>query len=616
MTPSTSEESEAAGASSGAAVNDFSISVATVNGTGSQTANSTLLRAIMRMGVPVSGKNIFPSNIQGLPTWYVMRLSEEGWIAPREKADVVICMNRETAREDVMKCAPGGWIIYDAPFKLDTLRDDLHYFAVPFGTLVRDVAPPKLHRLVVNMLYVGVAAELLDLDMVAIDGALENAFGKKPKALEINQKAVRHGRDWAAENLTRPDGGFRIEKRNLTEGKILIDGNSAAGLGSVMAGVTVIAWYPITPSTSVVEAAEKYLEKFRRDENGKATFAVIQAEDELAAIGMTLGAAWAGARSMTATSGPGISLMSEFIGLSYYAEIPAVIANVQRTGPSTGLPTRTMQGDILFCAYASHGDTKHPMLLPATPLEAYEMMQDAHDLAERFQTTVFFMSDLDLGMNNWMSDPLPYPTKDHDRGKVITTAEGFEKQGGAKEWGRYKDVDGDGIPWRTLPGLEVDGAAWFARGSGHNEYARYTESEAVYEGNVDRLTRKFESMKPAVPAPERSNCCAGGAPVGVIAYGTVHHSLVEARSRLKEQGFEFDYLRIRAFPFAESIGEFIAAHDHVYVVEQNRDGQMLALLRNEIPHISAKLRSVRHYDGMPVPARAIVTDILSQEATA
>ena len=611
MTPSTSVESEAAPASTDVNVNDFTINVATVNGTGSQTANATLIRTIMRMGVPASGKNVFPSNIQGLPTWYVIRVCEEGWIAPRAKADVLICMNRETARDDVMKCAPGAWVIYDAPFNLDTLRDDVSFFPVPFATLVKDVAPPKLWRLVTNMIYVGVAAQLLGLETEAVEDALGKAFGSKPKALEVNVKAANAGRDFAREAFTLPAGGYRVERRNLTEGKILIDGNSATGLGAVMAGVTVVTWYPITPSTSSIEATEEYLEKYRYDENGKATFAVLQAEDELAAIGMVLGAGWAGARSMTATSGPGISLMSEFIGLSYYAEVPAVIVNVQRVGPSTGLPTRTMQCDILFCAYNSHGDTKHPLLLPASPQEAYEMTMNAFDLAERFQTAVFLVSDLDLGMNNWMSDPFPYSERPLDRGKVLDAEKLAEI--GVKEWGRYKDLDGDGIPWRTLPGLEVDGAAYFTRGSGHNEYARYTESSEAYEANVERLLRKFDTMRSHVPEPIRDDA-EGGSRVGVIAYGTTHWSLIEARALLeRKHGVKFDYLRLCAFPFQDSVEEFVNEHDHVYVVEQNRDGQMLALMRHELPQIAAKLRSLRYYDGMPIRALQIVDDILSKE---
>ncbi len=614
MTPNSAAQPDAAAAAPGVVVNDFTLSVATVNGTGSQTANATLIRAIIRMGVPASGKNIFPSNIQGLPTWYLIRVCQDGWIVPRENADVLICLNRETARDDVMKCAPGAWVIYDAPFKLDMLRDDVHYFPVPFATLVRDVAPPKLWKLVTNMLYVGVAAELLGIEMAAIDAALAKAFGSKPKAYEINVKAVQVGRDHARESFTRPADGYRVEQRDLIGDKILLDGNSAVGLGAVMAGVSVVPWYPITPSTSAIEATEAYLEQFRRDADGTATFAVLQAEDELAAIGMVLGAGWAGARAMTATSGPGISLMSEFIGLSYYAEIPAVIINVQRVGPSTGLPTRTMQCDILCCAYNSHGDTKHPLLLPASPGECYEMTMDAFDLAERFQTAIFLLSDVDLGMNNWLSDPFAYPDRPLDRGKVLD-AEKLQAIG-VKEWGRYKDVDGDGIPWRTLPGVELDGAAYFTRGSGHNEYARYTESSTAYEANVERLLRKFETLRGEVPVPHRDDT-DGGSPVGIIAFGTSHWSLVEARDILaKEHGVTFDYLRLRAFPFSDAVEAFVQEHERVYVVEQNRDGQMLALMRHELPQVAAKLRGLRYYDGMPIHARHIMNDVISNERVA
>ncbi len=612
MTPTAAVES-GADAPPRQVVNDFTINVATVNGTGSQTANSTLIRAIMRMGVPISGKNIFPSNIQGLPTWYVIRVSEDGWLAPRPTSEVVICMNRVTAREDVEKCAPGGWVIYDAPYALDTLRDDVRFFPVPFATIVKDVAPPKLRRLVTNMIYVGVAAHLLGIELDAIDAALDKAFSTKPKAAEINKIAARAGAAYAREHFGA-DGGtrFRVERRDLTAGKLLMDGNSAGALGALMAGCTVLTWYPITPSSSVAEALGEYFEKYRHDEEGRATYAVLQAEDELAAIGMVLGAGWAGARAMTSTSGPGISLMSEFIGLSYYAEIPGVIANVQRVGPSTGLPTRTMQGDLTFCAYNSHGDTKHPLMLPASPQEAYELMMDAFNLAEGFQTLVFFVSDLDLGMNNWLCDAFPYPTEPIHRGKVMNAAE-LERIG-KENWGRYKDLDGDGVPYRSLPGTEIDGLSYFTRGSGHNEYARYTESEEAYKANVDRLSAKFETLRNAVPAPVISNC-EGGSELGVLAFGTTHWALIEARDLLaRDHDLTFDYLRLRAFPFPDEVRAFIESHDHVIIVEQNRDAQMLQLLRNEMPDLTAKMRSVVHYDGMPITARDVINGVLEEEA--
>ncbi len=590
-------------------VNDFTINVATVNGTGSQTANNTLIRAIMRMGIPVSGKNLFPSNIQGLPTWYVIRVSEAGWLAPTPTMEVVICMNRTTARDDVMKAPPGAWVIYDAPFKLDTLRDDVRFFPVPFSGVVKAVAPPKLWRLVQNMVYVGVAAQLLGIDLVRIDASLDKFFAKKPKAAEVNKAAVRAGIAYSEEHFGDTPPAYRVEPRNLTDGKVLIDGNSAAGLGALMAGCTVLTWYPITPSSSLAEAFEEYCNQYRHGEDGQARYAILQAEDELAAIGMVIGAGWAGARAMTTTSGPGISLMSEFIGLSYYAEIPAVIANVQRVGPSTGLPTRTAQGDILFCAYNSHGDTKHPLVLPASPQEAYEFMMAAFDIAERFQTVCFFVSDLDLGMNNWLADPFPYPTADLDRGKVLSNEKLAEI--GLENWGRYKDLDGDGVPWRSLPGQELDGAAFFTRGSGHNAYARYTESGEAYVENVDRLSRKFDSMRSYMPAPIEDPA-PDGSKVGVIAYGTTHWAILEARVELFEQhGVRFDYMRLCAYPFADSVRTFIEAHDVVYVIEQNRDAQMLTLIRNDMPDLTGKTRSVVNYDGMPIYARAVVDGLLA-----
>ena len=594
------------------AVNDFTINVATVNGTGSQTANNTLIRAIMRMGVPVSGKNVFPSNIQGLPTWFVIRASEAGWLAPTERPEVVVCMNRDTADEDVHKCPAGGWVIYDEPLKLSDKRDDVTFFPMPVSRLVKDVCPPKLWRLVQNMIYVGVTAHLVGIDVEAIDAALDKAFAAKPKAAEVNKKAVRRGMRYAAETFADAPGTYRIERRDLTEGKILIDGNSAAALGALMGGCTVLTWYPITPSSSVAESFEALCKTYRHDADGNARYAILQAEDELAAIGMVLGAGWAGARAMTTTSGPGVSLMSEFIGLSYYAEIPGVIVNVQRVGPSTGLPTRTMQCDLIFCAYNSHGDTKHPMLLPASPQEAYELMQASFDVAERFQTLCFFVSDLDLGMNNWLADPFPYPSGGYDRGKVIDAEKLAEL--GAQNWGRYKDVDGDGVPWRSLPGTELPGAAYFTRGSGHNEYARYTESGDAYVRNVDRLARKFETMREYVPAPVRDDA-PNGSKVGLIAFGTTHWAVLEARVELAEaHGVTFDYLRLRAFPFAKSVRDFIEGHDVTYVVEQNRDAQMLTLLRNDMPDLTDRLRSVVHYDGMPIHAGAVVEGLLEGTA--
>ena len=607
----TPSAATAAPASTTPVINDFTIVVATVNGTGSQTANNTLIRTIMGMGVPVAGRNIFPSNIYGLPTWYAIRVCQDGWSARQRVANVLIAMNLATAHDDVAKAAPGSAVIYDQPMGLDTLRKDVVYYPVPFAKLVKEAAPDKaaLWKLVTNMIYVGVAAQLLGLDMAAVDAALAKAFGSKPKALAVNQTAVRVGAKWAAENLTKRDP-YRVDARNLIGNKILIDGNSASALGAIMAGCSVLTWYPITPSSSLAESLQEYFAKYRISENGEQRFAVVQAEDELAAVGMAIGAGWAGARSMTTTSGPGISLMSEFIGLAYYAEIPVVIVDVQRVGPSTGLPTRTMQGDLLFTAYNSHGDTKHPLLLPASPQEAYEMTQDAFDLAERFQTPTFVMLDLELGMNNWLCDPFPYPTKAHDRGKVLDKAD-IERLG-ANGWGRYQDVDGDGITYRTLPGTEIDGAAYFTRGTGHDEKARYPEDSAAYKKNLDRLLKKWETLRHAVPGPLLSPA-KKPTRIGVFACGTTHWPIEEARAVLHEKGIDFDYMRLRAFPFADSVLEFFAAHDRVYLVEENRDAQMAGMLRIEMPDVSSKIRSVLHYDGLPLDAQSVVEAILGHE---
>jgi 2-oxoglutarate ferredoxin oxidoreductase subunit alpha len=611
MTPPSAVETTTPGAQVGSVVNDFTILVATVNGTGSQTANNTLIRTIMGMGVPVAGRNIFPSNIYGLPTWYAIRVCQDGWSGRQSKANVVIAMNLATAHEDVAKAAPGAAIIYDQPLGLDTLRKDVVYYPVPFAKLVKEAAPdkPGLWKLVTNMVYVGVAAHLLGLDMGAVDKALAKAFASKPKALGVNQAAVRVGHKWAAENLQKRDP-YRVEARDLTTGKILIDGNSASALGALMAGCTVLTWYPITPSSSLAEALQEYFGKYRKSADGTQRYAVVQAEDELAAVGMAIGAGWAGARSMTTTSGPGISLMSEFIGLAYYSEIPVVIVDVQRVGPSTGLPTRTMQGDLISTAYNSHGDTKHPLLLPASAQEAYEMTMDAFDLAERFQTPVFVMLDLELGMNNWLCDPFPYPTKGFDRGKVLTKQD-IEKLG-ANGWGRYADPDGDGVPYRTLPGTEIDGAAYFTRGTGHDEKARYTEDNATYKRNMDRLSKKWETIRATVAAPLLSPA-KKATKIGVLAFGTTHWPIEEARAVLRGKGVEFDYMRLRAFPFSESVREFFAKHDRVYVVEENRDAQMAGMLRMEMPETSDKIRSVLHYDGLPLDADSVVEAMLAHE---
>jgi 2-oxoglutarate/2-oxoacid ferredoxin oxidoreductase subunit alpha len=592
-------------------VNDLSIQVATVNGSGSQTANLVLLRAIFQMGIPISGKNLFPSNIAGLPTWFTIRASKEGFIARRKDSEMLIAMNPETAEEDVLTLKPGASCIYDEKLNLKRLRGDVTFYPVPFDQLVAPVCPDaKLRKLVRNMIYDGVLANLLGIDMEEIHLALRKQFKKKAKAIELNFNAAKVGHEYAAKSLQKADP-YYLERMDGTRGKVLIDGNSAAALGAMFAGVTVVTWYPITPSSSLCEMLIEYMKRYRVDpETGKATFAIVQAEDELAALGMVLGAGWAGARAMTSTSGPGISLMSEFVGFGYYAEIPAVIFDIQRVGPSTGLPTRTAQGDILKNALLSHGDTKHPLLLPCSVEECFTMAIEAFDLAEQFQTPVFVMSDLDLGMNTWMSDPFPYPEKPMARGKVLTVEE-VRHLGGFQ---RYKDSDGDGVGYRTLPGTPERLAGYFTRGSGHNEKAIYSERPDVYVQNMDRLARKFDTMRKVVPKPVIQE--NGQAEVGILAYGTSHWAVVEALHQLKqEHDLNADYCRLRAYPFSEEAREFIRGHRRIYVIDQNRDAQMLGLFRLELEADDIKkLRGIRHFDGLPIDARSITEEIAFREA--
>jgi 2-oxoglutarate ferredoxin oxidoreductase subunit alpha len=589
-------------------VNDFSIQVATVNGSGSQTANLVLLRSIFQMGVPVSGKNMFPSNIAGLPTWYTIRANKDGYIGRKKEIDFLVAMNPETGREDVLSLEPGAAVLYDEPLKLAALRSDLVFYAVPFDRIVAEVCKDaKLRRLVKNMIYDGVLSKLLSVDMAQMEHALQRQLGKKLKAIELNLGALKAGYEFAEKHLTKQDS-YSIEPMNRTQGMILIEGNAAGALGAMMAGVTVVAWYPITPSSSLPETLIGYMKKYRVDkETGKATFAIVQAEDEIASIGMVIGAGWAGARAMTSTAGPGISLMSEFAGLAYYAEVPGVVFDIQRVGPSTGLPTRTAQGDMVTTALLSHGDTKQIMLIPSSPEECYTMAMDAFDLAERFQTLVFVMSDLDLGMNTWMSPAFSYPEKPIDRGKLLDEAT-LKRLG---EWGRYKDVDGDGIPYRTIPG---DGMpAYFTRGSGHNERGQYSERPDDYITNMERLARKFDTARRHVPAPEIEH--APGAEIAIVGYGTSHWAIDESRDQLaREAGIKCAYFRLRAYPFSDALGAFIDRYARIYVVEQNRDAQMLGLMRLELSaERLAKLRSVRHYNGLPIDARSITDEILIQE---
>jgi 2-oxoglutarate ferredoxin oxidoreductase subunit alpha len=590
-------------------VNDFSIQIATVNGSGSQSANSILLRSIFNMGVPVSGKNLFPSNIAGMPTWFVIRVNRHGWVARKNEIDLLIAINLESVEEDIRTLPTGGSVIYDEAFNLTDLRSDLTYYPVPFDRLVAATgAEMKVRKLIKNMVYVGVAAQLLSIDLKGLESIVRKQFSKKTAVADLNWNAVQLGFDYAASTLTKQDP-LVVEPMNATQGKIIIDGNAAAAMGALFAGVTVVGWYPITPSTSIVEDLIKYLKQYRVEKDGKASFAVVQAEDELAAIGMVLGAGWAGARSMTATSGPGISLMAEFAGLGYFAEIPGVIFDVQRTGPSTGLPTRTAQGDIRSIAGLSHGDTKHVLLLPGSVKECFEFGIQAFDLAEQLQTPIFVLLDLDLGMNNWMSEPFVYPEKPINRGKVLN-AKQLEELGG---FSRYKDVDGDGIAYRTIPGTDHPSAAYFTRGTGKNEKALYSERPEVYQDNMERLVRKFETAKTLVPKPILDG--SGKQKIGIIAYGTSDCAVLESRDQLeRESKIATDYLRVRAYPFTQEVDEFVARHETVYVVEQNRDGQLLNLLKIDLdPAYATKLHSITHYNGLPIDARSVTKAIASHE---
>ena len=593
------------------AVNDFSLQVATANGSGSQTANNVLLRSIFRMGVPVSGKNLFPSNIQGLPTWFTIRASRHGYIGRKRELDVLVLMNPETAADDALAAAPGTSVVYERKLAVEKLRDDLRLFPVPFSELAAKLPLPpeqaKLRRLLVNMIYVGVLSDLMGIDPVEIEASLRKQLGGKAKAIDLNLSALRAGLDHAAASFPEKLP-HRVERMEKTAGKLIIDGNSASALGCLFGGATVCTWYPITPSSSLCETFIELCDRHRTDPaTGRTAAAIVQAEDEIASIGMVLGAGWAGARAFTATSGPGISLMSELIGYGYYTEIPAVIFDVQRVGPSTGLPTRTMQGDVLLCHTNSHGDGKHPVLFPASPEECFTMAQEAFDLAERLQTPVFVLTDLDLGMNNWMSDPFPYPDKPFDRGKVLD-AEGVERL--KETWGRYRDLDGDGIPWRTLPGTDHPRAAYFTRGSGHTETAGYSEKPGDYVRNVERLAAKLETARGLLPKPvteERT-----GAKAGLLAFGTSHYGTTEGRDRLeRDHSLPLDYLRLRSLPLAAEARGWFERHEVVYVVEQNRDGQLAALLRDEMPALAARFVSVLQYDGLPLDATTVVDGVLS-----
>jgi 2-oxoglutarate ferredoxin oxidoreductase subunit alpha len=591
-------------------VNNFCISVATKNGSGSQTANTTLLRALFKMGIPVSGKNVFPSNIQGMPTWYTIRVSKDSYIGRRPTAEIVVAMNPATALEDLQKAEPGGIFMIADDIKIPLNRTDLSYYLIPARKLATEnESEPKLRAYVANMVYVGALAQLLGINLDDIEAALMYHFRGKRKPVESNMKVVRLAAEWTATNVKKTDP-FCVEKMNKTDGMMMIDGNTAAALGAIYGGVTFAAWYPITPATSVADGLNEYLPRLRIDPETKApTYSVIQAEDELAALGMVIGAGWAGARAMTSTSGPGISLMAEFTGYGYFAEIPAVIWDIQRMGPSTGMPTRVSQGDLLPTYWLGHGDSKHPCLLPGSVYECFEFGWVALDLAERLQTPIFVLSDLDLGMNQWMTKPFDYPDRPLDRGKVLTVAD--LNRLGVGGFKRYKDTDGDGIAWRTLPGTEHPFASYFTRGTGHNDEARLSERPEDWENNMARLARKFETARTLVPKPVEDR--VEGAEVGIIGYGSTDPSIVEARQMLEDKGLKTSYLRVRALPLTDEATQFIHAHKRVYVVEMNTDGQMFQLLRLHVPESAMSIRACNHSDGMPLTANWISTAILEKE---
>jgi 2-oxoglutarate ferredoxin oxidoreductase subunit alpha len=589
-------------------VNDFVLKIATVNGTGSASANGLIMKALFRMGIPVTGKNVFPSNIQGLPTWYEIRANRRGYMSRSGRVDIMVAMNPQTYAKDLAEVSPGGFLIYDStwPRESSLSRHDITVLGVPLSKLVNErFSQARLRILMKNVAYAGALAALVDLDLEIIRTLLQETFASKPKVVDSNLEAIMLGYDYAKQNFTCPLP-VRAEVMGDNQGNILIDGNSAIGLGCVYAGATVGAWYPITPSTGVMDSFTAYCERFRTDpDSGEKYYCIVQAEDELAAAGIVIGASWAGARAFTPTSGPGISLMSEFIGYAYYAEIPSVFINVQRVGPSTGMPTRTQQCDLLLCAYASHGDTRHPMLFPANPKECFEMTVLAFDLADRLQTPVFVLSDLDIGMNDWLTPELSWDDGYRpDRGKLL----GPEQLKEMDRFVRYLDVDGDGIPYRTLPGEDPKGA-YFTRGSGHNRYGAYTEDSDEYQDVMERLLVKWETARGLVP-PALLNRAERKTGLGIVAFGSSDGAVVEARDRLAEQGIHADYLRIRAFPFGPEVHEFLREHETVFVVEQNRDAQLKSLLLLETRISADRLHSILHYKGMPIPSECVVQGIV------
>ncbi|HXQ46792.1 MAG TPA: 2-oxoacid:acceptor oxidoreductase subunit alpha [Caulobacteraceae bacterium] len=594
-----------------ARVNDFVVKFANVNGSGSASANGLFAKSILRMGVPVAARNIFPSNIQGLPTWFEVRISESGHLGRRGGVDLMVAMNPQTWDKDVAEIEPGGYLFYDStkPLPQGKFRDDVNVVGVPLTAMCNAAyTDPRQRQLFKNIIYVGALSALLDIDMAVIEQLVGEQFKGKDRLIAPNMDALHMGRDYVTQNL-KPIG-LRVKKADAVGDKIFVEGNAAAALGALYGGATVCAWYPITPSTSLAEAFTGYCEQFRTDPDGKARYAIIQAEDEIASIGIVVGASWNGARAFTCTSGPGVSLMTEFVGLSYFAEVPAVIFDVQRGGPSTGMPTRTQQADILAAAYAGHGDTKHPLLLPADPGECFEMGALAFDLADRLQTTVFVMLDLDIGMNEWLTNPFEWDDNRRiDRGKVMS----HDDLEAGKDFGRYLDVDGDGIPYRTYPGVHPSRGGYFTRGTSRNPYARYSEEGAVYVDNMERLLRKFETAKTLVPAPVRRDA-KRSTKSGVIYFGSTTPALHEALEMLEAQGRHLNAMRLRGFPFADAVADFIAEHEQVFVVEQNRDSQLRTLIMNEIGIDPGKLVPVTHYDGTPITARFVAGEIAAKLA--
>jgi 2-oxoglutarate/2-oxoacid ferredoxin oxidoreductase subunit alpha len=592
-------------------VNDFVVRFANVNGTGSASANFLFTKAVFRMGIPVTPKNIFPSNIQGLPTWYEVRISEKGYLGRREGIDLMVAMNPQSMAADVAAVKSGGYFLYDSSKMLNSSykRDDVTYFGIPLMEMCnREYTDPRQRQLFKNIIYVGALSALFGIEFRVLEQLIAEQFPGKEKLIPPNIKALKMGVEYVHDNFQYPLD-ICVARRDLIKDAIMIDGNSACGLGAVYGGATVAAWYPITPSTSVVEAFMSYSDDYRTDpETGKRNVAIVQAEDELAAIGMVIGAGWNGSRSFTATSGPGVSLMNEFLGLAYFAEIPAVLIDVQRTGPSTGMPTRTQQSDVMEAAYASHGDTKHVLLFPATPKECFEMTADAFDLAEQLQTPIIVMTDLDLGMNDHVSPPFEWDdSRVYKRGKVLT-AEDLEQ---IERFGRYKDVDDDGITYRTYPGTHPTKGAFFTRGTSRDEYAAYTEDGGAYRRNMDRLIKKWNTSKEYVPAPQLYQGAVAKTS-GIIFYGTSQYAAEEAMDLLRLEGIELDALRIKAFPFNNDVANFIEAHERVFVIDQNRDAQMRSLLMIELDANPAKLISVLNYDGMPITADNIMKQVSSK----